>query len=118
MARWGLTFYLLFAVLLGPALCASGLLEHACLCGGEIVVQSCEHEDSCADDPCQSMTLFLGHDSTVELADIAVPQVEAIQPPALAHAPNLPPGFLEEDPPWAPSGWLLPYAKGNRPLII
>lgn len=118
MARLGLIIYLLIGVLIGPALCASGLLEHACSCEGENVVQSCEHEESCADDPCESMTLFLGHDSKAEMIHSACAQDEAIQPPAPAHAPGLPPGFLGEDPPWAPSGWLVPFAKSNRPLII
>lgn len=118
MARISMTVFLLLAVLLGPAFCAGGLLEHACACEGEVVVESCEHEESCPDDPCQSLSFYPGHDSQVDLADISAPQVESIQPPAPDHEPFPSPGFLVENRPWPPNGWHFPYAKGDQPLII
>lgn len=113
-----MTVCLLLAVLLGPAFCAGGLLEHACACEGEVIVESCEHEKSCPDDPCQSLSFYLGHDSQVDLAFIAAPQVESIQPPTLDLEPIFSQGFLVENRPGPPHGWRLPYAKGDQPLII
>ena len=40
----------LLALMMSPALCQSGVVEHACACAPG--VSECSHEAACSDDPC------------------------------------------------------------------
>lgn len=43
------TILALGLVLVMPALCTAGLIEHPCECGSAV---GCHHESDCSDDPC------------------------------------------------------------------
>ena len=62
---------LAWTLLLSPALCRGGVLEHPCDCAS--VGDACEHEESCADDPCEQLAQR-SEDSRV-LDAVAKPQV-------------------------------------------
>lgn len=50
MRRFLLPTLAFWAIILGPVLCVAGVLEH--LCADCPPADSCQHEDSCASDPC------------------------------------------------------------------
>lgn len=56
MSRFSATLLLLLALLVGPALCMGGLIEHSCECGGDTELQ-CDHEDDCAGDLCSTFSI-------------------------------------------------------------
>ncbi len=113
MARITASLLLVWALLLGPALCLGGLLEHACDCGEDI---QCQHEESCADDPCASVTRPRDQDAGTALefeasADPVASSIWVIQVcPAGRWWSSLPP------PP--PDRSNLPYAQSDRPLRV
>jgi hypothetical protein len=43
----------IWAVLVAPALCSTGVFEHGCDCAG---IGGCGHEGGCPDDPCSLLT--------------------------------------------------------------
>ena len=103
-------------LLVAPALCIGGLIEHECDCGQGGAEMQCQHEDSCSDDPCESLTRPQDRDSR-SLLDIEAPWI------ALAVVT----WDVEFDstrwsrsarPPLPPDRWNLPYAQSDRPLLI
>jgi len=106
---------LAYALLLGPALCLGGLLEHDCDCGGEGAAE-CQHEDSCPDDPCAPVL------RTEEMD--ALPNFEfasrLIQAPlfTLDVEPASVRWSWSSRPPLPPDRWNLPYAQSDRPQLI
>ena len=98
---------------LAPALCAGGLLEHACECESEA---ACQHEESCPDDPCAS---FVRRSETRPAASPAlelpwVPIFLAEREPELAHR-SWDPSCAGPPPRLRPN---LPYAESDRPLRL
>ena len=116
MARLFSSLFLAFMLLVGPAICIGGLLEHACDCGQGGAEMQCQHEDSCSDDPCASLTAPSERDART-LLDIEAPWVflavvtwNAELAPARwswSARPSLPPDWSN-----------LPYAQSDRPLLI
>ena len=107
--------FLVWTVLLGPALCVGGLMEHACDCEGVVEVD-CEHEDACATDPCAPLLRVGDHDEAtnheleVQQVVFAVHAWELVVDAGRWSWPARPP---------APPDWSsLPYAQSDRPLLI
>lgn len=117
MARRLASFFVICALLLGPALCMGGLLEHHCACDDACDVESdveSDHDVSCPDDDCA--TVVRTEDADVSL-DFDTPQVVAIamawtMEPAPAGLPWL------SKPPLPPDRWNLPFAQSDRPQLI
>ncbi|MEQ8762536.1 MAG: hypothetical protein RL885_01325 [Planctomycetota bacterium] len=83
-----LTWVLALALLLLPALCLGGLLEHACECDRDVT--PCQHEASCLDDPCASIPAPKEKEWGDSLVSCAIPEVAT--PLALAQKPaSIPP---------------------------
>ncbi len=106
-----LTTFLLLALLLTPALCWGGLLEHVCTdCAAAEV---CGHEDECAADPCP--------DDPVIASRTAMDSVTDTPALPIAILPRL--GFtndrLIEPRDWPPSAQKrLPLPESDLPLLI
>ena len=113
MARLSASLLLIWTLLLGPALCMGELLEHACDCGSE---ETCEHEDSCAQDPCGSLAKP-DEDAFASLG-LCTPALAALPVRVLSHGEFVlrRTGVPRALPP--PGRSNLPYAKSDRPLLI
>ena len=76
----------------------------------------CEHEDSCSDDPCETLTVTQNRDSRSFL-DIEVPWVPMA---VVARDVELASTRWSRStrPPLPPDRWNLPYAQSDRPLLI
>lgn len=119
MARIFTTLFFAWALFVGPALCAGGLLEHACDCDHEAL---CQHEDACSDDPCAPLTAPQQRTVATSFEQQA-PPLEVIRPDwkvtlewqqrdsARGRAGNVP---LREP----PDEQALPYSDGEQPLLI
>lgn len=113
MARLTSTLLLVWALLVGPALCVGGLLEHSCECGESV---ACEHEDSCPDDPCVTVVRVEDQDAQANF------QFEG--PSVLVAVLTLDADLASVSwawssrPPLPPDRWNLPYAQSDRPLLI
>lgn len=113
MARSLALLLLGWALFMAPALCAGGLLEHACGCESETEVR-CDHEETCATDPCSPL-VRIDADALIGLGaaktSVALDALVDWRPPALPRArAELPP-----PPRRLPN---LPYARSDRPLRI
>lgn len=115
MKRFTATLVLLWALVLGPALCAGGLMEHACDCGHESDVE-CEHEDSCPDDPCATAVRTEEQDALAEF-EFSAPRI-AVAILALEAAENPSCWSGSAGPPLRPDRWNLPFALSDRPQRI
>ena len=115
MARLFTSLFLIWALLLGPALCVGGLLEHACECGSEISVE-CQHEDSCPDDPCAPLVRAEDQDAQANF-EFEGPQVIVALLTLDAELASVRWSW-SSGPPLPPDCWSLPYAQSNRPQLI
>ena len=115
MARLTSTLLLLWVLLAGPALCMSGLLEHACDCesAGEV---ECQHESSCPDDPCATVVRVEGQDTQANF-DFEGPKVLVAVLTLDAELASVSWAWSSR-PPLPPDGWNLPYAQSDRPQLI
>jgi len=113
MARFISTLSLLFVLLVVPALCAGGLLEHVCDCGESV---TCGHEDECADDPCVTVTRVEDQDAQAnfEYEGPSV-QVAILTLAAELAAVNWEWSLRRPQP---PDRWNLPYAQSDQPLLL
>lgn len=116
MARLFSSLFVAFMLLVGPAMCIGGLLTHECECGEGGVEMQCQHEDSCSDDPCESLTVPSDRDAR-SLLDIEVPWVPLEVVTWDAELASAWRSWLSR-PPLPPDGWNLPYAQSDRPLLI
>ncbi|MFT7668452.1 MAG: hypothetical protein ACI8X5_001145 [Planctomycetota bacterium] len=101
------------ALLVGPALCMGGLLEHECEGDG---MAQCEHEDCCADDPCETLARpdAPNHDESCAAQSLTI---QLIMPGIGTRSSELPRRDHREHPaPPLRSRW--PYVAQNRPLLI
>ena len=116
MARLLSSLFVAFMLLAGPALCIGGLLPHECDCGHGGAEMQCEHEDSCSDDPCETLTVTQDRDSR-SLLDTEVPRVPVA---VVARDVELASSRWSQlaRPPLPPDRWNLPYAQSDRPLLI
>jgi len=119
MARLVTLSFLVWALLLGPALCMAGLVEHLCDCNGSVEMQ-CQHDESCSDDPCASLLMIqdsgrrsaldLDFDFDLPLATVTISlqdfELDAVRGPFFVR-PQQPPNRLN-----------LPYASSDLPLRI
>ena len=117
MARLLSSLFVVFMLLAGPALCIGGFLPHECDCGEGGAEMQCEHEDSCSDDPCETLTTVTQDRDARSLLDIEVQWI----PLAVVT------WDVEFDstrwsrsarPPLPPDRWNLPFAQSDRPLLI
>ena len=104
-----------FVLLVAPALCLGGVLEHSCDCGDGGAEMQCGHEDSCLDDPCES--LVPQEREARSLLDIEVPWVPVV---VVTWDPELGSArwSWSARPPLPPDRSNLPYAQSDRPLLI
>jgi len=117
MARLLSSLFVAFMLLAAPALCVGGLLPHECDCGQGGTEMQCEHEDSCSDDPCETLTTGRQDQDARSLLDTEVPWVPVA---AVARIVELASTrwFRSARPPLPPDRWNLPYAQSDRPLLI
>lgn len=115
MTRLLTSLFLVWALLMGPALCIGGLLEHACGCGDECSAE-CQHEDSCPDDPCASVVRTEDQDAQADY-DFEGPQVLVDLPTLDAELASVRWSWSSR-PPLPPDRWNLPYAQSDRPQLI
>ena len=117
MARLLSSLFVAFMLLAGPALCIGGFLPHECDCGHGGVEMQCEHEDSCSDDPCETLTTVTQDRDARSLLDIEVPWVPVA---VVARDVELASTRWSRSarPPLPPDRWNLPYAQSDRPLLI
>jgi len=110
MTRLVLTALALWVLLLGPGLCMAGTIEHACPgCEQET---TCEHEDACPDDPCETQLLRPDGTSIV----IAAAPIASVPPSLLAAASSAcTTGSRAATGPSHPN---LPRPTSDRPLLI
>ena len=80
--RVSLSIVIAWAVLLGPALCAGGVLAHECSSCPQ--PQSCHHEPGCGEDPCTTI-LAPRHDPSPTLP---APAATTPPPPAAVVVPT------------------------------
>jgi len=104
------TMGILWALLVGPALCSGGVLEHACEeCDH---AEYCDHETECREDPCPESAL---RPSGPDGDDLAVEC--AAHPAASTAAVPRPPGrmlMILVQPPQTPT---LPRHPSEMPLL-
>ena len=121
MARLFTSLFLVWALLLVPALCVGGLIEHPCGCGGESDIEcqdedTCQDEDSCTGDPCDTIVRTNDQEGqrNLELASqqvlVAVLTLDA-EPASVRWS-------WSSRPPLPPSRWNLPYPQSDRPQLI
>ncbi len=111
MMRHANTLLLIAMLVLLPALCLGGLLEHECDCGSEL---TCSHEVSCPDDPCSSLTrpgerTDVGCDESVPSAapgSIAPVEASGLRSGLRSSAT----GLIDRT--------VLPYRESDRPLRL
>lgn len=115
MARLTTTLLLLCALILGPALCLGGLLEHACECGSAASV-ACEHEQECPDDPCASVVRVEEHDAQANFKFAGLQVLVAVLALDAELASESRPS--PSKPPQLPGRSNLPYAQSDRPQLI
>lgn len=116
MARLLSSMIVALMLLVGPAMCFGGLLTHECECGEGGVEEQCQHEDSCSDDPCESLTVTQDREVR-SLLNIEVPRIPLEVVPRDAELASAWWSWLSR-PPLPPDGWNLPYAQSDRPLLI
>lgn len=115
MLRFASSLFVVFMLLVGPALCVGGLLEHECDCGQGGAEMQCQHEDSCSDDPCESLATPLRDACAAfvfEAQWVAAVVVCEVAEPDSARWPG------SSRPPRLPARRNLPYAQSDRPLLI
>ena len=115
MARLLSHIVAVFVLLVAPALCIGGVLPHPCDCGDGGAEKQCQHEDSCSDDPCE--TLAPQEREARSLLNIEVPWVPVVfvtWDPELGSAR----WSWSARPPLPPNRSNLPYAQSDRPLLI
>lgn len=103
----------LAVLVLGPALCFGGVIEHACDCGNSGVEESCEHEATCSDDPCSTLALAPDQDQVGKALQLALHEPASL----VARAPAALATRVPE-PRAPPLRCNLPYAQSDRPLLI
>ena len=103
-------------LLVARALCIGGLIEHECDCGPGGAEMQCQHEDSCSDDPCESLTVPQHRDSR-SLLDIEAPWI-ALAVVTWEVESGSTRWSLSARPPLPPDRSNLPYAQSDRPLLI
>lgn len=113
MARYLSLWTALVVLVLGPALCLSGVFEHACDCGDAGVEDACEHESSCSDDPCGALSLAPQQDEVGPTMQAALHQ-----PACIAAGPFDMRSACTAEPRAPPLCSNLPYAQSDRPLLI
>ncbi len=117
MARRLASLFIVCALLLGPALCVGGLLEHHCACDEGSAVE-CDHDDSCPTDVCTSVVRTEDADADADTS----PDFEVPTPVAIIDVWNVssaPVGWYGPLPrPMPPDRWNLPFAQSDRPLRI
>ena len=113
MARRLASFFVICALLLGPALCLGGLLEHHGACDDACEVE-CDHDDSCPGDVCTGVVRTEDADATLDF-DTQQLVVIAI---AWTVAPTLVGLSRQLIPPLPPDRWNLPLAQSDRPQLI
>ena len=116
MARLLPSLLAAFMLLVAPALCIGGLIEHECDCGDGGVEMQCQHEDSCSDDPCESLKVPSDRDarSLLDIEVLWVSMAVVTWDEELASAR----WSRSARPPLPPDRWNLPYAQSDRPLLI
>ncbi|MCB9915636.1 MAG: hypothetical protein H6828_10885 [Planctomycetes bacterium] len=112
MTRLVTSLVLLVTLLLGPALCHGGVLEHECGCD-EGVGASCSHEDGCADDPCADFMVPGSREELEAPLRALLPPAPLRWPAPLAPAPCA--DVRRAHPPAPPDRDALPYATSDRP---
>ncbi|MEE8170201.1 MAG: hypothetical protein V3T70_06605 [Phycisphaerae bacterium] len=101
-----------WAMLGVPSLCLSGELAHAC--EHDSAPMECQHEQTCAGDPCEDVVIRGARTGELELAAAAV-MVSAhnvVPPPAREGVASL--ALSIESPP----GVNLPFPTSDVPLLI
>ena len=116
MARFLSSLLVAFMLLAGPALCVGGLIEHECDCGDGGVEMQCQHEDSCSDDPCESIAVPLERDAR-SLIDIEEARV-CLQAVNWYAEPDPAKWSQSTRPPLPPDRANLPFSQSDRPLLI
>ena len=116
MGRFLRSLLLVCLFFAGPALCFGGLVQHDCECGPSSTEQQCQHENSCADDPCEALAIPQDKDSR-DLLDFELALGTPL--PACMDADQLPEHDLGAVAPPNPlDHWKLPYPQSDRPLLI
>ena len=115
MARLFTSLFLVWALLLVPALCVGGLIEHPCDCGGESDIE-CQDEDSCTGDPCETIVRTNDQDSQASLEFESQQVLVAVL--TLDVGPASVRWSWSSRPPLPPSRWNLPYPQSDRPQLI
>lgn len=115
MARVFACLLLAWALLLGPALCVGGLIEHTCACENESDA-GCEHEESCPDDPCASVVRLEERDAQAEL-EVACWQTP-LAPDTLGAELGIAKCSWRLKPFLPPDRGNLPYPQSDRPQLI
>lgn len=110
MARLFAILVCAWSLLLGPALCMGGLLEHDCPCENEA---QCEHEDNCTEDPCETLARP-DRPEFAECMDLQLQAVPVEQPDDVPFRYQRNSWRVPAPPDWSP--WL--YHTQNRPLLI
>jgi hypothetical protein len=113
MARFSAILLFAWSLLLGPALCMGGMLDHDCPCDVEA---QCEHEDTCADDPCETLSRpdTLDAEAWLDLGRTFWQLPLAVTPVTTALRKHT--GKWSTAPPPEQSRW--PFVASNRPLLI
>ena len=116
MARLLPSLFAAFMLLVAPALCIGGLIEHECDCGQGGAEMQCQHEDSCSDDPCEPLVVPQEREAR-SLLDIELPWV-----PVALFTWDVELDSTRWSRTWSPPpppDWSnLPYAQSDRPLLI
>ena len=115
MSRLITSLLLALTILLGPAMCIGGIIEHSCECVGESSME-CQHEDSCLDDPCASLVRGMNQEAqpNLELANSLALVVSIpldVEPPPLKWS-------WSSRPPLPPNRRNLPFPQSDRPQRI
>lgn len=116
MARLLPSLLAAFMLLVPQALCIGGLVEHECDCGQGGAEMQCQHEDSCSDDPCESLAVPQDRDSR-SLLDLEAPWIALAVVTWEAESDSTRWSWSAK-PPLPPDRWNLPYAQSDRPLLI
>ena len=112
MSRPTASLLMILMLLLGPALCMGGLLEHHCDCGDGA---ECQHEETCASDPCSDTVKPEDRDDL--LAHVA-PMAAALPAPGEGLERLIRCGAPAAVRPVPPDRPRLAYAVSDRPLRI
>jgi len=103
-------------LLAAHGLCIGGLVEHECDCGQGGAEMQCQHEDSCSDDPCESLTVPQDRISR-SLLDIEAPW-NALAVVTWDVESDSTRWSRSARPPLPPDRSNLPYEQSDRPLLL